>query len=325
MRRIEVPRMAIVSLFIAFLSICGLVMCAIKINSYHHPIPLTYFSEDNLKSGKYVNGTITSYVISPNIPKGAEAGYFGEWHDINGVYIGFIIPFNEEQYIHIWIDDPESIELLNQTQDGRNIDVPFVGKITACDSPVSYTDEQLGFDHNKLITEYEIVQKNLAMEKFWLKTCFVALIVAFLLYCSSGKIQVSQMEYENKNMKSTSQRILHHYNLSAEIIVAEKNIDKYDKLEKEYRKWGFIGLACVVVGTVIFVKNVKFISFFTLVSCLLLIGYGIRRLWIYFINSKNSFAVYIAGIFNLSTLQIKREEAYRLLTTLKNSEEISVK
>lgn len=83
--------------------------CIRGVYAYYHPKPLSYFSEGSLKPGKYVSGTITSYVVSPRQPKGPDSddGYFGNLHDVftNEVYIGYIIPFNEEQYICIWIKD----------------------------------------------------------------------------------------------------------------------------------------------------------------------------------------------------------------------------
>ncbi len=66
--------------------------------------------------------------------------------------------------------------------------------------------------------------------------------------------------------------------------------------------------------------RIKFGSFPALVTTILLTGYGISRLWLHFINSKNSLAVFIAKLFSLRTLQIKRMEDYKLLADLKSKE-----
>ncbi len=188
MKKIYISRMTIISLFIFLLSICGIAACIIRINIYYHARPLAYFSEGSLKPGKYVSGTITSYVISPRKPKGTDAyDYFGNWDNYIDRYIGYIIPFNEEQYIRIWINDQESLALLNETQDGSHVNAPFVGQIEAADDPSRYTDDQLGFDHNKVITNYVIVQKNLNTEILWIKVCLSGIVTSLLLYWFQGR------------------------------------------------------------------------------------------------------------------------------------------
>ena len=319
MKRIHIPRAAIVCLFIGILSICGLFACIIKINAYHHPLPFSQLSEDTFKQGRYVSGTITSYVISPRMPKGKDSyDYFGTLDTYSGGgYIGYIVPFNQEQYIRIWMNDSESLALLNQTQDGYHVNAPFVGQIKAVDSANSFTDDRLGFDHNKVITNYEIVQKNLNTEKFWIKVCILGLVIAILLYFQSGKVEISTDaydEFENKN----PQVVPHYYDLSAEINVIEKRITMYEKMEKEYMRWGCVGLVCVAVGGIILVKVVTFSAM--LVS-FALICYGVRQLWSWFIHSKNKLAVYLAGIFHINTLQSKRKEAYELLDALRKTQE----
>lgn len=325
MKKIHISHMTIISLFILFLSICGIAACIIRIYAYHHPRPLAYFSEDNLKPGKYVSGTITSYVVSPRRPKGSQVdSSFGNYLDIfgNREYKGYIIPFNEEQYIRIWIriKDEEALALLNESQDGLHVNVPFVGQIKADDNPSSWADDVLGFDHNKVITNYVIFQKDLSTEMFWIKVCLTGMIISFLFYWFKGRIVVSELVYEDKDSQSSSRYTDTPYaDISYEIEIVERRIGMYGKWEKEYRKGGCIGAVCVVVGVFLFVK---FGSFSALVAFILLTGYGIRSLWMYFINSTNSLAVFIANLFNLRTLQRKRMEDYKLLDNLKQKEDI---
>ncbi|MDE7269298.1 MAG: hypothetical protein K2N81_02365 [Acetatifactor sp.] len=317
---IHFSRMTIVCLVIFFLSICGIAACIIRINAYHHARPLTYFSEGRLEPGKYVSGTITSYVVSPRWPKGPDVNYsiysFGNHYNLIGEeYVGYIVPFNDEQYIRIWIKDQESLAFLRESRDGLHVNVPFVGQIKEEDVAYSYTDDQLGFDHDKVITNYVIFQKSLSTEKFWIKVCLSGIMLSLLLYWFKGRSEVSEVVYENKD----SQRIPCYTDISVEIVIAEKRISMYDKLEKEYRNWGCIGAVCIIIGVFLFVK---FGSFSALVISILLTGYGIRQLWTYFINSKNSLAIFIANLFDLRTLQIKRLEDYKLLENLRNREDI---
>ena len=121
-------------------------------------------------------------------------------------------------------------------------------------------------------------------------------------------------EFENKN----PQVVPHYYDLSAEINVIEKRITMYEKMEKEYMRWGCVGLVCVAVGGIILVKVVTFSAM--LVS-FALICYGVRQLWSWFTHSKNKLAVYLAGIFHINTLQSKRKEAYELLDALRKTQE----
>ena len=319
MKKIHISRMTIISLFILMISICGIAACIIKIYAYHHARPLAYFSEDSLKPDKYVSGTITSYVVSTSWPKGPDVDYsiysFGEFYNTITYekFVAYIIPFNDGQYIRIWIKDQESLALLRESHDGLHVNVPFVGKIEALYVPYSYNDDYLGFDHNKIIKDYVIFQKNLSKEKFWIKVCLLGTMISLFLYWFKGRIEVSEVVYENK--KSQGIPIPRYADISSEIAIAESHIRMYEKLEKDYRTWGCIGVICIVIGVF-----VKFGSFSALVVCILLTGWGIKQFWTYFINSKNRLAVFIANLCNISTLQIKRMEEYKLLDNLKQND-----
>ncbi|MCM1567823.1 MAG: hypothetical protein NC081_00065 [Roseburia sp.] len=320
MKKIHISQMTMISLFIFFLSICGMVVCVIKTMAYHHAQPLTYFSEGSLKPGKYVSGTITSYVVNQRRPKGKNVDdsiySFGNLYNIftNEEYIGYLIPFNEEQYIKIWIKDEESLALLREVPDGLDVNVSFIGQIEYQEE-AEYEDDVLGFDHNKVITNYVIFQKNLSSEKFWIKVCLTGIIISFFLYWFKGRIVVSEAVYEDKNPQS----IPCYADTSAEIVSIERRIKMYGKIEKEYRIGGCIGAVCAVIGVSVFVK---FGSFSALVTFIILTGYGLSRLWKYFINSRNPLALFIARLFNIRTLQIKCMEDYKLLNQLKMKEDI---
>lgn len=316
MKKIYISRMTIICLFLFLVSTCGLVACFIGMNAYYHARPLTDFSEDSLKSGKYVYGTIMSYVVSPRQPKGTDVkdSYFGNWESFDGKYFGYIIPFNEEQYIRIWIKDQESLAHLKESQDGLHVNVPFVGRISVEEDRSSYTDDQLGFDHNKVITNYVIVQKNLSTEKFWIKACLLGILISFFLYRSKGRVEVSEVVCEDKD----PQNVPCYSNISDEIAIVERRIRKNEKLVKEYRIGSCFGAPCVVMGVFLFVK---FGNFTSLVALILLTRYGLRKLWTYFINSENSLSIFLANLFGLRTLQVKRMEDQKLLVELKKKEE----
>lgn len=319
MKKIYVSRMTIISLFLFLLSICGLVACFIGMNAYYHARPLTDPTEDSLKSGRYISGTITSYVVDPRWTRGkGDDDLFGIW----GVWLGlfdrkqykYIIPFNEEQYIQIWIKDQESLALLKESQDGLHVNVSFVGQIGVEEDRSLYTDEQLGFDHNKVITGYVIFQKNLSTEKFWIKACLLGILISFFLYRFKGRVEVSEVVCEDKE----PQNVPYYSNISDEIAIVERRIRKNEKLVKEYRTGSCIGAACVVMGVFLFVR---FGNFTSLVALILLMRYGIKKLWIYFINSKNGLSIFLANLFGLRTLQMKRVEDQELLDELKKREE----
>lgn len=318
MKKIYISRMTIICLFLFMLSICGLVACFLGMNAYYHARPLTDFSEDSLKSGKYVSGTFTSYVVDPRWTKGDDDlfGIWQVWLDLFGreQYYKYIIPFNEEQYIQIWIKDQESLALLKESQDGLHVNVPFVGQIKVEDNVSSYTDDQLGFDHNKVITDYVIFQKNLSTEKFWIKACLLGILISFFLYRSKGRVEVSEVVCEDKE----PQNFLCYSNISDEIAIVERRIRKNEKLIKEYRIGSCIGAPCISMGVFLFVK---FGNFTSLVALILLTRYGIKKLWTYFINSKNGLAIFLANLFGLRTLQVKCVEDQELLAELKKREE----
>jgi len=230
-KEIFVPRIAIVCLLIILLCAGGIVICITEIYAYYHPIALENITRADLKSGRYVSGTITSYVISPRKAKsGDNYDYFGNYDNlIDEEFVGFIIPIYEERYIRVWINNQESLEFLNETRDGFQVNVPFIGQI--CDEDASQfqlTDEMLGFDHNKVIIDYAIVQENLNREMYWLKVCFGGIMLSIFLYCFMGKIEVSTVDYEYRN----SQRISNYEDVPDKIIAAERRINVYQELEK---------------------------------------------------------------------------------------------
>lgn len=310
--------MTIICLCFFLLSTCGLVACFIGMNAYYHARPLTDFSEDSLKSGKYVSGTIMSYVVDYRWTKDDDDlfGIWQVWLDLFGreKYYKYIIPFNEEQYIQIWIQDQKSLALLKESQDGLHVNVSFVGQIKVEENVSSYTDEQLGFDHNKVITDYVIVQKTLSTEKFWIKACLLGILISIFLYRSKGRVEMSEVVCEDKE----PQHVPCYSNISDEIAIVERRIRKNEKLIKEYRTGSCIGAVCVVIGVFLFIK---FGNFTSLVSMILLTSYGIRKLWTYFINSKNGLSIFLANLFGLRTLQVKRVEDQQLLAELKKREE----
>ncbi|MCM1326348.1 MAG: hypothetical protein NC094_04105 [Bacteroidales bacterium] len=318
MKKVHISHTTIICLFIFFLNICGMMACIVGIYAYYHPQPISSFSEGSLKPGKYVSGTITSYVVSPLDKRTTREGdsYFGNRLDIWGrmEYIGYLIPFNEEQYIRIWIKDEKSLALLWKTPDGFHVNVPFTGRIERNDIPADYTDEMLGFDHNKVITDYVIFQRNLNTEMFWLKVCLTGMVISFLFYWFKGRVEMSQGVYGDKDSpRSSCYMDTPYVDISYEIVLVERRISLCEELKKEYRIGGCIGAVCLIIGVPLFVKLA---SFATLVISLFLIGYGTRKLWRYFINSQNSLAVFLARSFNLKTLQIEYMENCKLLDEL---------
>lgn len=319
MKKIYISRMTIICLFLCLFSICGLVACFIGMNAYYHARPLTDLSEDSLKSGKYASGTIMSYAVDHRWTKDKD-DLFGIWQiglDLFGreQYYKYIIPFNEEQYICIWVKDQKSLALLRESQDGLRVNVPFVGQIKYDEvSQSDHADDVLGFDHNKIISNYVIFQKTLSTEKFWIKACLLGILISIFLYRSKGRVEMSEVVCEDKE----PQHVLCYSNISDEIAIVERRIRKNEKLIKEFRTGSCIGAVCVVIGVFLFVK---FGNFTSLVSMILLTSYGIRKLWTYFINSKNGLSIFLANLFGLRTLQVKRVEDQQLLAELKKREE----
>lgn len=267
--------MTVICLCIFLLSTGGIIACLISTNAHHHARPLAALSEEDLKPGKYVSGTITAYVVSPHQSKDKGDvelfGTWGVWNRFDGEYFRYIIPFHEDQYVYIWIKDQESLALLKESSDGLHVNVPFVGRISAEEAPPQYTDEQLGFDHNKVVTNPVIVQKTLHAEAFWMKACLLGILIFFLLYRWKGRIEVSEAVREDK----APQVIARYADVSAEMASVERRLGTYDKLEKEYRRGGLVGAACVGMGGFAFVR---FGNFTALMMLILSMWYGDRNL-----------------------------------------------
>ena len=93
----------------------------------------------------------------------------------------------------------------------------------------------------------------------------------------------------------------------------------YHKKEKEYRIEGIVGIFLVLIGGYIHF-GLHALGLVNWVGLAFLI-YGIKQIWKWFLHSKNRIARKIAGIFNLTTLQDKRESDERFLHKLEQAKE----
>ena len=275
-----------------------------KLFSYYPPLDLTDLSEQNMKINQYVKGTITDCVTVHALDSRRASGNSGTF--LKGVeeYYYYTIPISDDQYIRVLINDEESIKGMEQIVNGDAAEVSFTGQI-AIGEPLNtvWYNWDPEFDQSKVVVDYMIWQKELDTEKNLCRKGFWGILIAALIYCFGGGIQIVDVTRKlPKPGKPVS-----NYNKENELAIARRNLEMYREQEIVYRKKTIPGTICLIMGIPIVMLNLSVLK----PAGLLLIFYGVKKWWDYFINSRNEFAFQISSFLSKKTLQTKiaREES----------------
>lgn len=311
MRNIDVPRPALISILVGIVSLWAFFANVFEIVSYYRPLDLEFLSEHNIEAGRYVKGTISECVTVPlfnrqDILSGTDGEVIGA---LGRTYNSYTIPISDGQFIRVWLYDMESIDGMERIVYGDTLDLSFMGKIQKGEAVnTAWYNWNPDFDQSKLVTDYVIWQKTVDMEE---NLCFVGIfgiVIAVLIYYFSGGIRIVEVQPEPVNYT----KFRYNYNKENELLIARKHLEKYEEWEKEYRVKKNVGMVCGIVGFLIVLRTkLKWIG-------LILVIYGIKKCWNFFINSKNRYAVKVAKLFSIKTLQTKREEEELKIEVLEN-------
>ncbi len=315
MRSVDIPRKALISIFVGIVCLWVFVANVIKLVSFYHPLDMDELSEQNMKVGRYVQGTISECVVVPVFHRqDMLSGWDSEFLGAGGRrYYSYTVPISEGQFVRVWLYDKESVDMLERFVCGDTVEFSFSGIIQE-GGPIS--TEWYGwdpdFDQSKVVAEYEIWQKSMEAET---NLCFMGvlgMILAAWAYYSCDGIRI--LEVSKK--PDPHVKFKYNYNKENELIIAKKRLEKYKEWEKEYRKNKKVGTVCGIAGFLMMLwTNFKWIG-------LLLMIYGIKKWWDFFINSENKYAVKVAKLFSIKTLQTKRAEEEMKIEILENSVEI---
>lgn len=193
---------------------------------------------------------------------------------------------------------------MEQIVNGDAAEVSFTGQI-AVGEPLNtvWYNWDPEFDQSKVVVDYTIWQKALGAEKNLCRKGFFGILIAALIYCFGGGIQI--VEVSRKLPKSG--KAVPNYNKENELAIARRNLEMYREQETAYRKKTIPGTICLITGLPMVMLNISAIK----PIGILLIIYGVKKWWDFFINSRNEFAFKISCFLSKKTLQTKiaREES----------------
>ncbi len=242
-----------------------------KFFSYYPPLDLTNLSEQNMKINQYVEGTITDCVTVHALDSPRASGTSGGV--IKGVedYFYYTIPISDDQYIRVLITDEESIKGMENIVNGDAAEVSFTGQI-AVGEPLNtvWYNWNPEFDQSKVVVDYMIWQKDLGAEKNFCRKGFLGILIAALIYCFGGGIQI--VEVSPKLPKSG--KVVPNYNKENELAIARRNLEMYREQETAYRKKTIPGTICIIMGLPMVMLNISVLK----PVGLLLIIYGVKKM-----------------------------------------------
>ena len=315
-----VPTAAIVSFVIGGVSLCLFLIQGFRLLA-HPTVDLSGLSGTNLRAGQYVQGEITE-VYKIQAPNGHWFGNDGEFMKLRS-YSSYTVRIAEGRYIRVWLYDKDAIAAMEQLVQGAEAKIAFAGEVKRRKSPlnVGWYSKNPEFDEKLFVENYEIWQQSPHAGRDLLLVGLYGMIIAGVIYYRSGGIHRAKSEPESIWPGSRQEERLPRYaaDLESEMIHIRRRLEMYHKKEKEYRIEGIVGIFLVLIGGYIHF-GLHALGLVNWVGLAFLI-YGIKQIWTWFLHSKNRIARKIAGIFNLTTLQDKRESDERFLHKLEQAKE----
>ena len=305
MRKANISSAIIISVLIGVIGLWLLFTNGYRLIAYrpYDPCDLSELSESEIKPGRYVQGDISdcfkiSYTNTLGVIHymGSDCGYFVG----TSSYCGYTIPIADGRYIRVWMREwGDSQKGMQSLVDGQNNIVPFTGQIKkGADLNSQFYDHAPDFDQSRIVAEYSIWEKDTDSERNMCILGLVGLLIAWMLYRSSGGIEVREvMDADVKTGYSHNQK--------NELDIANKLLDKYHLEEKANQKKAFVGILFIALGVYIDfgldIIALKIIGF-------LILLFGIKICFKAFMNSSNRIAVWISRKFSIRTIQTKIHE-----------------
>lgn len=304
MKKIDIPAVGLVSIFIGVISLWIFLVNGSRYVLYLYPLDLAYLSETNIKTDQYVKGTISECVTVPVFDRqDLMSGSSGEMIGMGRTYICYTVPISRDRYIRIWIYDKETLEGMESIVDGRQIEVAFTGQVKkgGLSLNAEWYNWNPEFDQSKIVSDYSVWQTTAETEKNLCIGGFLGMMIAALIYFSYGRIRIMNVSPEMPKRGGS----VYNYNKENELAIARRRLEMYEEQKKIYRKKSMIGMICIVMGIlIILVAELLKLK----AAGLIFIIYGGRKCWDFFINSSNRYAIEIARLFLIETLQNKRAE-----------------
>lgn len=296
---------AVLGIYGIYLMIIGIITLILSLNVGD----LNNLSSDTIKSGQYVQGFAMDCVKKPYGPKSATGLYS---HDIEGItdYSGYTIVLQNGEYVRFLACSDKTIEALEKLVKGEKATFPVKGRITPREGLDTIWYQGIpDFDETKLIPGYVIKEgspyDNIGKIIAGIIVCVVSFVLLRFVAHIEVRSEIALKDYSDHND-------LHHMEL--ELNHAKNRLSQMQEEEKKNAKQIPLGVVLIVLG----VGYCAFVKFLLIIG-LLSITWGIKKIWIGFINSENPMANRIADRWKISTIQSRKEPYRRLIGQLEEA------
>jgi len=300
--------MSVKTLVCALMFAAGAFFSVVFGSDWHNsmnPIDMSLVGAETLKNGMYVNCKIDSY--------------YGAGCEILGMYDYFYctVELYDGSFIEMGVYDLDMKDKLEGYKEGLGSPVTFMGKVSKRKTTFDTSSyKNAGVDPNKVSRTFCIEQ---TVEHAAQNRCLIAVfvtIVSLIGFFTSFKVRyVDEAILDNKESTATDEERNKYgngskrkvINLDYEHDVAVRKMERIQHQMERQRRLLIPGIAFIIAGGVV----IYFSRDTYLILGIVLVLYGLIKLWKVFFNSGSKLALGLAEVFSINTLykQYKHAEA----------------
>lgn len=302
---------------LAFIILCTvsiyIMLCnGVELYKYNHPHSLNELSAGDKLINEYVECKIDRYIVTP-VSEYLTDQYTGQselYFDFFNDYITYTIPVNGDKYVRVQICDKKIVDELEAYEMGQGNPVYFIGKITEGSSfNTSWYKDIEGFDVSDIYSNIMIAQSKESPIKNTL------ILSVFLLLISIIGIVKNFYTLTIEDKPNSNEIYTYSYNARNELMYKRQYLARLIEQQTSIRRWSIAGVYFVIFGGSVTLTNYWWeIKIFGVV----LVFIGIKQIYKAFINSDNRFALRIASIFEIDTVNHKKKMCVRRIEYLEN-------
>lgn len=218
-------------------------------NRYYNSKHFSYINSSSWKYGGYISDDITSIVKDEEYNRGQSA-------ELDS-YSEYTVPVGNNQYVRLYINNPQTKALLEEALEQDSFSIPFTGVISSSPYSINYTFyENAGIlDKEQIITEFVIKQTSHGKINKSLIMGFVIVVVSVILWGMG--IMPPIMKIEEAIVIPPQKRYAGSCNYEVEIeaqkLLITKLETRMEKLQKEYHQSLLllpVGIIPIVIFTI---------------------------------------------------------------------------
>ncbi len=299
-------------------SIINLVSAFIDWNNLKNALDINAIHSSQIQKGQYATGIIDDFLVRPDMGVGLPpTGNQGGVITLDGDFNIYTIKTQDNKYILLSIKDDDKLELLYDVDaffesDGITIDT----KIITNEYQINYewyknafgvetdaqVDELVIGEFAFLEVDYNAIPKRL--REFSVLT-IISIALFFMIGGTKNLITIRSVSKvasgEELNVRIlTNEHSQTERNYTLKKYRADLNV-LLEKRDKQ-KKGAILGAIFLLLCFACFYISMR-TMFFPILIAIVFFFYGIKNIWIAFINSGNSLAIKISNLFNINTLE----------------------